>query len=223
MLAETPRLSGVELVNAGAGGDTVENLLPRVARDVAPYDPDWVVVFIGTNDCTTWLIHHGLWRRLVFWRAWRYFPEEKGLTGAVTPLRFEAGLGRLVTELRRQSRARVALCMPPPPGIEPRSLRWRLMERYVEAVRRVAAQMDCELIELHARWSAVARSLPRRTVVQRLRSLVGEVRGDGSADIEMMARERGYILTFDAIHFTARGAALAAGVMRDWLARVATG
>jgi lysophospholipase L1-like esterase len=220
MLAETTSLSSVKLVNAGVGGDTVGNLLPRVARDVAPHDPDWVVVFIGTNDCTTWLIRHGLWRRLVFWRAWRYFPAEKGVTTPMTPLRFEAGLRRLITELRRQSRARVALCTPPPPGIEPRSLRWRLMESYVEVIRRVAAQMDCGLIDLYARWSALARSLPRRTVVQRLRSLAGEVWGDGGADIETMARDRGYALTFDAIHFSAKGATLAADVMRNWLATV---
>jgi lysophospholipase L1-like esterase len=221
MLAETPELSGVDLINAGIGGDTVENLLPRLARDVASHDPDWVVVLIGTNDCTTWLAHSGILRRLKFRSQQRYFTHEKGIAGAVTPLRFEAGLHRLVTELRTQSPARIALCTPPAPGIEPRSLRWRLLERYVEAIRRVATQMDCDLIDLHARWSAVAQGLPRRTLPQRWRALVGELRGDGDADIERLARDRGYVLTFDGLHFSARGAALAAEVMRDWLATVA--
>ena len=92
------------------------------------------------------------------------------------------------------------------------------MTRYARAIRRVAGEMDCDLIDLHARWSTVARDLPRRTLRQRWRALLGALRGDGDADIETLARERGYILTFDGVHFSARGATLAAKVMRDWLA-----
>jgi lysophospholipase L1-like esterase len=91
------------------------------------------------------------------------------------------------------------------------------MSRYADAVRRVAAATDCDLIDLHARWGAVARALPRRSLTQRWHGLMGKLRGDGSADIETLARERGYILTFDGVHFSARGASLAARVMRDWL------
>jgi lysophospholipase L1-like esterase len=216
MLRETPGISSVELVNAGVGGDTVEHLPPRVALDVASHDPNWVVVFIGANDCTTALIGHDLLRRLIFRNGRRYFAEEKGLIGAVTPSRFEAGLRALVEEIRQQTRARVALCAPPP-SVEPRSLRWRLMARYADAVRRVASGTGCDLIDLHARWSEAARTVPRRTLRQRWRGLMGELRGDGDADIETLARERGYILTFDGIHFSTQGATLAAEVMRDWL------
>jgi hypothetical protein len=93
------------------------------------------------------------------------------------------------------------------------------MSRYAEAVRRVAHETGCDLIDLHARWSAVARALPRRSLAARWRGLMGELRGDGGADIETLARVRGYILTFDGVHFSARGAALAAEVMRDWLSQ----
>ena len=106
----------------------------------------------------------------------------------------------------------------PPQGVEPRSPRWRLIARYAEIVRRLAVEMDCDLIDLHARWSAVARDLPHRTLRQRWRAFLGALRGDGDPDIETLARERGYILTFDGVHFSARGAALVAKVMRDWLA-----
>jgi len=220
MLAQAPELSGVEPINAGLGGDTVENLPRRLAAHVAVRDPNWVVVLIGANDCTTWLIRRGLWRPLVFWRTRRYFAHEKGISGAITPERFEAGLRALVTEIRSQTEARIALCTPPPQGVEPCAPRWRLMARYAEAIRHAAVEMDCDLIDLHARWSAVARDLPRRTLRQRWRTLLGALRGDGSADSETLARERGYILTFDGVHFSARGAALAAEVMRDWLVTI---
>jgi lysophospholipase L1-like esterase len=221
MLAQTPTLSDIELINAGVGGDTVENLRRRLAMDVTPHDPNWVVVLIGANDCTTWLIHRGLWRPLVFWRSRQYFAREKGVSGAITPQRFEAGLRALVTEIRLQTQARTALCTPPPQGVEPRSPRWRLMSRYAEAIRHVAVDMDCDLIDLHARWSAVVRDVSRRTLRQRWWAVLGALRGDGGADIETLARERGYILTFDGVHFSARGALLVAEVMRDWLATVA--
>jgi lysophospholipase L1-like esterase len=221
MLAQTPALSDDELINAGVGGDTVENLLQRLATDVTPRDPNWVVVLIGANDCTTWLIRRGLWRPIVFGRTRRYFAHEKGVSGAITSQRFEAGLRALVTEMRSQTQARIALCTPPPQGIEQRSPRWRLMAGYAEAIHRVAVEMDCDLIDLHARWSVAAQDLPRRALRQRWRALLGALRGDGAADIETLARERGYILTFDGVHFSARGAALAAEVMRDWLMTVA--
>jgi len=220
MLAQAPELSGVEPINAGLGGDTVENLPRRLAAHVAVRDPNWVVVLIGANDCTTWLIRRGLWRPIVFLRTRRYFAREKGVSGAITPQRFESGLRALVTEIRSQTQARLALCTPPPHGVEPRSPRWRLMARYPEAIRRVAVEVDCDLIDLNARWSAVARDVPRQTLRQRWRVLLGALRGDGASDIETLARERGYILTFDGVHFSARGAALAAEVMRDWLATV---
>jgi lysophospholipase L1-like esterase len=220
MLAETPARADVRLINAGVGGDTVENLLRRVATDVTSHDPDWVVVLIGANDCTTWLIRRGLWRPIVFWRTWRYFAREKGVSRAITPQRFAPCLRALVADLRARTHARIALCTPPPQGVEPRSPRWWLMARYTETIRRIAVEMDCDLIDLHARWSEVARGLPHRTLRQRWRALLGALRGDGDADIETLARERGYILTFDGVHFSARGAALAAKVMRDWLAAV---
>jgi lysophospholipase L1-like esterase len=217
MLDETPGMAGVELLNAGVGGDTVVNLRRRLAPDVTPHDPAWVVVFIGTNDCTTWLVNGSVAQRAIFRGRRRYFAEEKGVTYAITPQRYEAGLRALVAELRDHTQARIALCTPPPVGVEPYALRWRMMTRYAGVVRRVAAATDCDLIDLYARWSAVARGLPRRNMRQRWHGLLGELRGDGDADIERLARERGYLLTFDGVHFSARGAALAADTMRDWL------
>lgn len=221
-LDDTPDLPDRDLINAGVGGDTVENLRRRLTTDVVPHNPDWVVVFIGTNDCTSWLVNGGLLRRLVFRNSRRYFAQEKYITAAITPQRYEAGLRALVASLHQQTRARIALCAPPPVGMEPYALRWRLMSRYADAVRHVAAETDCDLIDLHVRWSGVARALPRRSLAQRWRGLMGKLRGDGNADFETLARERGYILTFDGVHFSKRGASLAARVIRDWLATVGT-
>jgi lysophospholipase L1-like esterase len=220
MLAETPGAQEIDLINAGIGGDTVEHLLARVATDVAPHNPDWDVVFVGTNDCTTWLISRGVWRRLVFWRTRHYFSREKGVSGAITPERFEAGLRALVAEIRQQTNGRIALCAPPPHGVDPRSPGWRLMARYADVVRRVSATMGCDLIDLHRKWSAVALGLSRQTPAQRRRATLGALWGDGETDIETLARERGYALTFDGVHFSTQGATLAAETFYTWLLSV---
>jgi acyl-CoA thioesterase I len=48
MLCE--RLPGARIVNAGINGDTTLNLLRRVERDVVPWHPDLIVLFVGLND-----------------------------------------------------------------------------------------------------------------------------------------------------------------------------
>ncbi len=44
------RLTDAEFIQAGVGGNTVEDLLARFDADVAPHKPDFVWVLCGTND-----------------------------------------------------------------------------------------------------------------------------------------------------------------------------
>src|SRR5258706_5311830 len=92
VLAERVRaeqaLGAVELVNAGVGGDTVVNLLRRMERAVVAQAPDWVVVFIGCNDCITWQVRRSLLPAGIASR--RYFPRHKDVRKAPSPARFRA-------------------------------------------------------------------------------------------------------------------------------------
>jgi lysophospholipase L1-like esterase len=214
-VARTPELRGVELINAGVGGDTVLNLARRVERDVAPYDPDWVVVFAGANDCTTALLRCGLpTPRVLLGR--RYFRRTKGLRAAVTPEAFLAGMRVLVAALRGRTRARIAICTPAIYGESVTARPWRLLDRYAEAARQAATERDCELIDLHRRFAAeLAATRPRRGP---LRAALGvRARFMPRSAYEARARARGYRFTYDGIHFTDRGAWLVAEQMYDWL------
>ena len=42
--------SEVEVINAGVGGNSSANLLPRVHEDVIAKHPDLVILMVGTND-----------------------------------------------------------------------------------------------------------------------------------------------------------------------------
>ena len=214
-VAGTPELRGVELINAGVGGDTVLNLARRVERDVAPYDPDWVVVFAGVNDCTTALLRRALpTPRALLGR--RYFRRSKGLRAAVTPEAFLAGLRVLVAALRGRTRARIAICTPATYGETITARPWRLLGRYAEAARQVAAERDCALIDLHRRFAAeLAAARPRRGPLARVFGM--RVWFMPRTAYEARARARGYRFTYDGIHFTDRGARLVAEQMEDWL------
>src|SRR4051812_6840913 len=50
VLDHAPRKLDLKLINGGVSGDTVRDLLARLQSDVLSHNPDWVFVFIGTND-----------------------------------------------------------------------------------------------------------------------------------------------------------------------------
>jgi lysophospholipase L1-like esterase len=208
---------GVELVNAGVGGDTVVHLVRRAARDVAPLRPDWVVVFIGVNDCTTALLP----RRpptLGTLRSRRYFRQQKGLRVAVTPERYQDGLRALVDALARTTEARVTLCTPALIGESPASRPWRLLDEYAAIVRRVGAERDCPVIDVHGAFARALTELPPRSPLAPLLGLRARLLRD-DADYEMLAQVRGYRLVYDGVHLTEQGASLVAAVFHEWLER----
>ncbi|HEX6123444.1 MAG TPA: GDSL-type esterase/lipase family protein [Ktedonobacterales bacterium] len=214
--AEEAAPRGVELVNAGVGGDTVLNLLRRVPVDVVPLAPAWVVVLIGVNDATTALAR----RRPPTMRTLatrRYFQREKHIRGAVTPARYTDGLRLLVETLRARTAARIALCTPPTIGESLAARSWRLLDQYAAAVRLVADERGCALIEVHAAFARALAALPPRPLATRL---LGPLRARAlpSGDFEAIARARGLTYTYDGVHLTAAGAALVAETLYAWLA-----
>jgi lysophospholipase L1-like esterase len=211
------RLRGVELLNAGVGGDTVVNLLRRVPTDVVPLQPDWVVVFVGVNDCTTALLRRSLPTPRTL-RGLRYFGTEKAVRGAVTPDRFRDGMRALVDAPATRTGARIALCTPATLGESPRARGWHWLDRYAEVTRLVAAERDCALIDVRAAFVQAVAELPPRPALSWMRVALARFATPG--DWEQMAALRGLRLTYDGVHMTQRGAALIADTMYGWLQRV---
>ncbi|HEX6798811.1 MAG TPA: GDSL-type esterase/lipase family protein [Ktedonobacterales bacterium] len=222
--ADDPRLRGVELVNAGIGGDTAEHLLARVQRDVVARQSDAVLVQVGNNDCTTLLMRRRL-PTLPNLRTRYYFFRRKGVRGAVTPDRYAAALRAIVATLRaRCPAARIALCTPPTIGEAPGSLTWRFLDRYADAVRTVAAECATDLLDLRAAFARELEGLPPAPATG-VRGIANErqARAVRAQGIEAQAQARGLRLTYDSLHFTARGAELMAGVIWPWVVTVAGG
>lgn len=227
--AADPGLRGVEMINAGVGGDTTEHLLARLERDVLAQRPDAVVVFVGANDCTTLLLRRGLPTPTTL-RSRAYFRRQKGLRGAVTPERYAAALRAIAITLHARTAARIALCTPATIGEVPGSPAWRTIERYAAAVRAVAAESHTDLLDPRAAFARELATYPHAAWLWPLcgiRALVGELRARKPAvrarGIEALARARGLRLTYDGVHLTARGAELVAEVIWPWLVAAVAG
>lgn len=221
--AADARLRGVELINAGVGGDTARNMLARVERDVVARRPDAVLVLAGSNDCQTLVVR----RRVPMPRTLRtayYFLRYKGVLRAVSPDRYAAALRAIVAAIGAHTGAHIVLCTPPTIGEDPRSREWRTLDRYAAAARKVAAECGTDLLDLRAAFVRALEGLPAAPATG-LKGFVNErrVREVSAQGIEAQARARGLRLTYDSLHLTARGAELVADVMWPWLVEVAAG
>ena len=193
-IATDSHLRAVTLINAGLGGDTVRNLARRVGRDVVLRAPDWVVVFVGVNDCRTWYVRHSLPTRATLASGY-YFLRRKGIWRAVTPARYREGLRALVDDLRARTQAQIALCTPATASESQDARAERMLEAYVAAVRDVARERSCALIDVRAAFLAALSTSPNSP----------------------QTPESGFRLTSDGVHLSDEGALLVAGVLRDWL------
>ena len=193
LAADDPRLEDVTLINAGRGGDTVLHLVRRVAQDVVPHAPDWVVIFVGVNDCRTWYVRRSLPTRANLGSVY-YFLRRKGLWRAVTPRRYGEGLRALVDALRARTSARIALCTPATASEALDARAERMLDCYATQAREVASARNCPLIDIRAAFQAAA-----------------------AARLRTDTPPTDYQLTCDGVHLSDAGADLVASIFRDWL------
>ena len=191
LVGSNVRPGDVTLINAGRGGDTVLHLARRVAHDVVPHAPDWVVIFVGVNDCRTWYVRRSFPTRANLGSVY-YFLRRKGIWRAVTPQRYTDGLRTLIDTLRTRTSARIALCTPATASEALDARAERMLDCYATQVREVAQARECALIDIRAAFQAA--------MAQRADS-----------------PPKGYRLTCDGVHLSDAGAELVAGVIHDWM------
>lgn len=134
--AELGKLLGVDVVNAGVGGNTTTAGLKRMQRDVLDLTPRVVVIFFGTNDSRV------------------DAPKVH-----VTVDHYVANLRQMITRCAA-IQARVVLCTVPPINPEPYFQRHakavfdeagglsKILEDYRAAVRRLGTELDLPVVDL---------------------------------------------------------------------------
>ena len=133
-----PGLELPRIVNAGISGQKAENLVKRFRRDVLARGPDVVAINIGVND-----VGHRLGA-----------PHDEAVIEA-----YRENLARMV-DMARSEGIEVILLTPTIIGENPAFEGNRRLARYAEAMRSVAREKQCFLVDLHAMFLAVLEANP---------------------------------------------------------------
>ena len=210
-----PLLPQARVVNAGVNGDTVVNLLRRVQRDLIALRPAAVFVQIGLNDFASAYGEHPH-------RA--YYHAFKHVHTRLTIPRFVARYRQLIGQIRAQTGASIALGTLTLFGEELESPVQIYLDAYSHAVRALAAQEGCGLVDLRAAFTAAVGAAPYAGPEYHIWTPVQDWARIGlrGADYETLRARRGYLLLVDGVHLSAAGADLAAQtiapVVRELLA-----
>jgi lysophospholipase L1-like esterase len=124
---------GIELVNAGAPGNTAADMLARFERDVLSREPDWVTISAGVNDAA------------------------RGVSGA----EYAQSVGAMIG-LGLGAGIRVGLCTPTRfedvGGTGSTRELNRTLASYSEWLERTASENDCLLIPMFETFRLVAEA-----------------------------------------------------------------
>ena len=118
------RLPGLEVLEAGICGNTVQDLHARVKLDVLAQKPSVVVIYIGTND---------VWHQM------------QG--GGVAASQYKEDLLKLIDQLEGAG-IRVALCTPAVIGEARKNPLDDLLDQYAGIVKEIACQRQLPVVDL---------------------------------------------------------------------------
>jgi lysophospholipase L1-like esterase len=189
-------LPSVERINAGAGGDTVINLLRRLDEDVIARGPDAVFVMVGSNDAIAYSQPN----------TRPYYRQTKALSqGFVAPETFEQTYRELLIRLQLEH-IQVWVGLPP---IEYNADVLAALEAFNARAEGVTRALAIPTLDLLAEFRPAA--IPDREplgVGDILR--VGRRIAEGWQDYPSAQAAGGFTFTFDGLHFTPEAAERAA-------------
>ncbi len=143
-LAEMFPASPVVIVNAGISGDNATLALSRIERDVLSYKPDLVVVGFGLNDCSSGeggINKYANSMRKIFTAIKQSGAEAILLTPNVMA-------DYLSVMVKYTAHPFVLACTEATVQHENSGI----LDKYVQAARDVARELDVPICDAHARW-----------------------------------------------------------------------
>jgi acyl-CoA thioesterase I len=200
---------GYRFVNAGIDGDPAWNVLQRI-DDVIRCHPDVVTLQVGGNDVAA---TSGTWNEKLYWRQ-QHVPQAPTL-GWYTEC-----VDEILSRLRSQTSARVAVLDIPMIGEDLTSDLNRRVDSYNQALRRVAAAHVAEVLPLHDRLASLLPS-PHNPPPYR-----GRFRPMLKASLsrtflhrswDQISASNGLVVLVDHVHLNDRAAVLTADLVADFI------
>jgi lysophospholipase L1-like esterase len=207
--------AGYEFVNAGLNGDMAYNLRQRLDEIIA-CRPDMVTLLIGTNDVLGTL-----------GESWaNYYMSAKKSPQPPTLDWYRQNLSGIVQRVVEETDAAVAILSLPVLGEEQESEINARLSLYNEAIKELSDADGVTYLPLNERIRSVLETAPSSSPTP----IGGNFRQSGQRILAAMVRHYlwreswdavasrdGSSMFIDQIHLNDRGAALVAGLVRDWL------
>ena len=205
------RLPDSTVINAGINYDVSAHVLDRLS-EVVDQDPDVVTVLIGTNDATATLGEQTAQKLRNRWK----------LAEDPSPDGYAANLAAIVTRLKDETRARIALLSPPVLGEDLDSVALRRTSEFGEIVRKVAAEQFVTYLPLNEQ---MVEYLEKTDHAPRVHYRAGSLLAPTAAmqhfflgrRFDAIAKSRGLLLTTDTVHLNSRGAGMIADLIEGFV------
>jgi len=215
LLRSRPSLAEYHLINRGVDGDLAWNGLQRL-DDVISERPDAVSILIGTNDVNATLSE----RNLLRYRSFNHLPVDPTLAW------YEESLRAIVTRLKTETGARLALLTVAIIGEDLDHEANRKVLQYNEVVRRVARDEKIACLPLHERMVAYLREhegdraeLPPRLAYRDGLINVGNAIALHATGLswDEVSHRNGLLLTTDCLHLNSVSGGMIADLIENWL------
>lgn len=205
--------SGFELVNAGVNGELASDVLQRI-EEVIRCDPDFITILIGTNDISASL------GRKDFRRAMRS-TEPAGMHGHEG--HFRVNLAKICSQLRANTKAKIALVSLPPIGEEPGHVAYLKATRYSKVIKEVAIKEGLDYIAVHETMTDYLKKKNTRPNLRLNHNLL-YIMYKGillhyvfGQSFDEISRSNGFVLLTDFLHVNSKGAEMIADLIQDFV------
>jgi lysophospholipase L1-like esterase len=212
-LQSRPQNASIRFVNLGVGGDHSYNALKRLTQ-VIQYHPDKVVVLIGGGDAICMV---SATRERVF-RIWKRLPQKHSLKW------FGENVRQIVSQLKNETTARVALCSLPLIGEDPDSEVNRHIREFSMTIQQIANEEKVSYIPFFERMHEQVVASPGPAFESNfLFGFLSECRAAFELfvlhkSLDEVGRRGGWRFHVDGIHLNSRAGKILADLVQEFVA-----
>jgi lysophospholipase L1-like esterase len=212
-LQSRPQNASIRFVNLGVGGDHSYNALKRLPQ-VIQCHPDQVVVLIGAGDALCTL---SATRDRVF-RIWKRLPQKHSFEW------FDENIRQIVSRLKNETMARIAVCSLPLAGEEPESEVNRRIREYSMRIKQIANEEKVSYIPFYERLHEQVVASPGRAFVSNfLFDFLSQCRAAFKIlvlhqGLDEVGEQGGWRFHVDGVHLNSRGGKILADLVQAFVA-----